>query len=167
MVFVAVVAALVFGALGSAAGSMVGWSAASPPDVGALGSLVGVTAGEPVRRDVEPDGPVFGVRSREVVGMPVAPGWDAATTPSRLAAAGWKVGPVDLHGIYIWVSDGPPLKGEQVEFVARKGGTEIMVSIISTPDETAHGMVMVQRAQPRPVWAPTRSSQSPDSSSPM
>jgi hypothetical protein len=84
--------------------------------------------------------------------MSVPPGWDVGPARSRLVKAGWKVGPVEKRGSTIFKDDGSTIDAVDLVFVARKGSTEIMVSVIEAPGAEWHGfpfgMVMAQRAQP-------------------
>lgn len=149
MVLVAVVSALIFGALGSAAGSALGWvTAAPPPGTAALGDFAFVTVGQPVRWDAESEPSAFGLRSRTVAGTVLPWGWGVEEARSRLAADGWRVGPVERRPVAITKEDGSVVTATDVAYVAEKDGVEIMVSVVEEPGHESYGVVLAQGAEP-------------------
>jgi hypothetical protein len=152
MIAVAVLAALVLGAFGAAAGSALGWATASAPPTDAdLGAVTTVAAGEPTRWDVQRDAEVFGLRPRAIVPMAVPPGWTADAARQRLAADGWRVGPLRTVVTTVHYDDGTTLPADDVSFVARRNGTELLVTGVMERRYSPHGMVMAQPTEPRPV----------------
>lgn len=151
-VLVAVVSALALGALGAAAGSALGWAAGSAlPDDAGVDSLVGVVAGEPTRWDATRNSQAFGLRPQALValGAPAVPTADAAR--SRLAAEGWRVGPVVTTQTTVWTDGATTTRANDHTFVARKDGLQLMVSVLDggfAPDPV---VVMVQGDEPWPV----------------
>ncbi|GIJ74322.1 hypothetical protein [Virgisporangium ochraceum] len=154
-VFVAVVSALVLGALGAAAGSGLGWATgrALPDDAG-VDTVVGVIAGEPARWNATRTSDAFGLRPQAVVALatPVGstvPGAEAAR--SRLAAEGWRVGPVVTTQTAVWTDGGVTIRANDYAFVAERDGLQMMVSVLEGGFAPGPVSVMMHSAEPRSV----------------
>ncbi|GIJ58269.1 hypothetical protein [Virgisporangium aurantiacum] len=150
MIAVAVLSALVVGALGSAAGSALGWATAPAlPTDSTLGRVVGVALGQPAHQDIEGDGQLFGLRQRAMMGMVVPVGWSADEARARLAAEGWRVGPIQTRETTVhYADDGTTLPADTLTFVAVRDGTEIMVTGVMERRYSPQVMVMVQQTEP-------------------
>ena len=152
MVAVAVLSALVLGALGSAVGSALGWATApAAPTDAALGTVAAAAVGGPARWDVQRDSQVFGLRTRALVSLAVPADWTVDAARSRLAAEGWRVGPIETRVTTVYYGDGTTLPADSLRFVAERDGTEILVSGTMERRYSPHGMVMAQATEPWPV----------------
>jgi len=152
MIAVAALSALVLGALGSAVGSALGWAtAAAPPTDAALGTVATVAVGQPARWNVQRDNQIFGLQPRAIVSLAVPTDWTAEAARSRLAAQGWRVGPIETRVTTVSYDDGTTLPADDVMFVAERNGTEILVSGVMERRYSPHAMVMAHGTEPWPV----------------
>ena len=152
MIAVAVLSALVVGAFGGAVGSALGWATApAPPTDADLGMVATVAVGQPTGHDIQRDTQVFGLRPRAFMGLVVPAGWTADAARQRLAADGWRVGPIQTRVTTVHYDDGTTLPADNVMFVAERNGTEILVSGVMERRYSPHAMVMAHGTEPWPV----------------
>ena len=152
MIAVAVLSALVLGALGAAVGSALGWATAPAlPRDAELGRIAGVAVDGTTRGDVQRHSQVFGLRPEAIVAAAAPADLSADAARSRLAADGWRVGPVTVTPGMGTKDTGETYRVEAHTFVATRDGIELLVFISPTPGWPPSAMVMVQQAEPWPA----------------